>query len=64
MKEYQDRVTKEVLELRTKITKLGIFIVDNPAYSELDHKQKELLQRQRTIMLEYASILDERIKLF
>ncbi len=63
MKEYQQRVIKELDELKDKITKLGVFIC-TITYAELEIIEQHLLRRQQRTMIEYARILNERIELF
>lgn len=55
MEEYKVRVLVEEFELQKKLTKLEKFL---DTYSGED---KEILDRQFSIMFEYDSILKERI---
>jgi hypothetical protein len=57
-------VIDEKTDLDDKIEKLGIFIKDSPIFKSLDEDERCRLQRQWMIMVEYSSILGERIAAF
>jgi hypothetical protein len=61
---HQKRVIDEKTDLDDKIEKLGIFIKDSPIFKSLDEDERCRLQRQWMIMVEYSSILGERIAAF
>jgi len=63
MTPFQQRVADEVRELRTKLDKLNQF-VETDTFNQLPHVEKGRLLRQRSIMADYAEVLDERIANF
>jgi len=63
MQKYQERVVAERDELLDKFTKLAKFVYSERALS-LSSMEKERMQKQLYIMLEYIKILTERISAF
>ena len=60
MKDYQTRVFAEKKELDNKIISLNTFLFSDLSMDLLDRDRK-LMVRQMHIMMEYSSILSERI---
>ena len=60
---WQDRVITERDELQDKIDRLMDFLM-SPQFNKLDRQNQALLNRQCFFMCEYASILNQRIKMF
>ena len=56
------RILVEQEALGDKITKLQMFINNNPIYNTLSETKKTLMIKQLTVMNEYFHILEERIK--
>jgi len=63
MKDYQKRVIKDKKDLEVKIIKLTEFLCSNLSVN-LTSKQRELMQKQLYIMLQYTTILETRINDF
>lgn len=63
MKEYQQRVVEEFKELDHKIYNLSKFLKTED-FKNLDMMNQILLERQQQVMLEYSSVLEQRIALF
>ena len=63
MKDYQQRVVDEKIELDEKLTKLIAFIL-SPAFENVDGLERSRLLQQRDIMNALSSILGERIAAF
>jgi len=63
MKNYQKRVIKDKKDLEVKIIKLTEFLCSNLSVN-LTSKQRELMQKQLYIMLQYTTILETRINDF
>ena len=63
MKDYQTRVFAEKKELDNKIISLNTFLFSDLSMDLLDRDRK-LMVRQMHIMMEYSSILSERIDNF
>ena len=63
MKDYQKRVIKEKKDLEVKIIKLTEFLCSNLSVN-LTSNQRELMQKQLYIMLQYTTILETRINDF
>lgn len=61
---HQQRVIDEKAALDEKIVKLADFIVTTIAYKHLPSAEKDRLHRQHKAMLEYSSVLRERIEAF
>lgn len=61
---HQERVVDEKDELDDRLRKLKKFIDTNQQFNELPDKDKELMRKQSVAMEAYASVLDERIKIF
>lgn len=59
---YIIRMLAEQATLGDKITKLRIFIANNPIFNTLPETKKTLMTKQLTVMDEYFHILEERIK--
>lgn len=64
MQEFQQRVVDEKVALEDKCTKLALFINNGEHFVRLPVSEKDRLCRQRLAMLEYLSILIERINAF
>lgn len=64
MKEYQQRVIKEKLELEAKVNKLNDFIGHDPAFDKVDPAEQERLKEQNDIMWQYIEVLERRIANF
>lgn len=64
MEAHQQRVQDELTELETKRGNLGKFIGENPIFHALSSEERERLQRQLAIMLQYEEVLSERIRAF
>ncbi len=65
MQPHQQRVVDERAELGQKVSALARFIsIENPVYMALPERDRDLLQDQLTVMLEYIDILDARIERF
>ena len=63
MQPHQQRVVEEVHELRGKLDKLNQF-VQTEMFNQLPADERARLMKQRTLMDEYAGVLDERIAHF
>lgn len=61
MSTFLDRLTEEQEQLLDKVTKLEIFINNNPAFLTVSEIQKVLLVTQLKAMKLYLYTLDERI---
>ena len=59
---YITRMLAEQEALGDKITKLRMFIANNPIFNNLPETKKTLMVKQLTAMDEYFHILEERIK--
>ena len=59
---YITRMLAEQEALGDKITKLRMFIANNPIFNTLPKTKKNLMVKQLTAMDEYFHILEERIK--
>lgn len=59
---YITRMLAEQEALGDKITKLRMFIANNPIFNTLPETKKTLMTKQLTVMDEYFHILEERIK--
>lgn len=57
---FKDRLIEEREQLSERLKKLTPFI-GGEVYNTLDQVDKVLLGRQRQIMIDYLSVLDERI---
>jgi hypothetical protein len=57
---FQQRVVEESRELRYKLDKLNTF-VETEMFNQLPVDEKDRMQRQRSLMDQYADVLDERI---
>ena len=57
--EYQERLLMEYTELVSKFNKLECFI----KYNKIDKEKEELMNRQLDVMMNYRSILEQRILL-
>lgn len=62
--EHQERVVKEMLELKDKTDKLESFIINNPIFPKIQKEEQDRLQQQLLAMKYYLIILIERIKAF
>lgn len=62
MTTFKDRLIDEKNQLDEKISKLEAFFM-NPAYKEIEHTQKSLLNIQVQIMNAYSQVLAERLAL-
>lgn len=60
--DYITRMLAEQEALGDKITKLRMFIANNPIFNTLPETKKTLMVKQLTAMDEYFHILEERIK--
>jgi hypothetical protein len=56
----KQRVELEFMELSDRLTKLEAF-VNTPAFSQLDVKQRQLLNEQRLYMRDYRGVLNTRL---
>jgi hypothetical protein len=63
MQPFQQRVVGECRELRGKLDKLNEF-VQTEMFNQLPHVEKGRMLRQRSLMSDYADVLDERIANF
>lgn len=63
MPPHEQRVVEEAAELLDKSNKLHAFF-SSSIFQGLDATNKDLLHRQHDAMLEYQSILQQRIALF
>ena len=63
MQPFQQRVIEERRELRCKLDKLNEF-VETEMFNQLPHVEKGRMLRQRSLMADYAEVLDERIANF
>lgn len=61
---YQERVKNEVFELDRKIRDLNTFISENRTFHFLEDADQKLLTEQYLAMLNYSSILHQRIARF
>lgn len=61
---YQERVFKEADELQNKIYALEDFIRSNAIFGKLDILDRGLLESQHLLMIQYATILRQRIARF
>lgn len=64
MEVHQQRVVDELKELEVRRVRLGTFIGENPVFGTLPPEEKERLNRQYAIMLQYEGVLNERIAAF
>jgi|GEM_PF-915383 len=64
MKEYEQRVVDEKKDLHEKYKALCKFIDESPVFETLHINEQGRLKKQRSIMLKYWQILDERIDAF
>lgn len=65
MKDWQTRVITERDDLGHRLTLLSIFIAKRPPdFDGLPEDGKNLLRRQREVMMEYYDVLEERISGF
>ena len=60
MQPFQQRVVDECRELRGRLDKLNQF-VETEMFNQLPHVEKGRLLRQRSLMSDYADVLNERI---
>ena len=63
MPPYQQRVVEECRELRGRLDKLNQF-VETEMFNQLLPVEKGRMLRQRSLMADYADVLDERIANF
>ena len=63
MEGWQERVVSERDELRSRLIRLSRFLESDEAMG-IEAYPRILLIRQRSVMLAYLGILDERIALF
>lgn len=63
MEDWQQRVVSERDELAARLDRLSAFLEGDRAMA-IESYPRVLLIRQRRVMSEYLSILDERIALF
>lgn len=61
---HQLRAIDELTELSIKRKKLAVFISTSPAFKTLPTDEQTRLRRQFDIMLQYESVLQERINHF
>lgn len=64
MQPHQRRVVDEKAELDKKIEALRVFIVENPFFGNLDSEEQARLKAQHEVMMQYSSILGDRIAAF
>ena len=64
MNPFQERVIAERKELYDKCEKLNEFIANSPTYKTLDIDEQVRLRMQLNVMLQYGTILAERIAEF
>lgn len=64
MKDYQQRVVYEKIELDKKANALSQFIGTDLRFDALDTEEQELLKEQCEIMWQYSEILGKRILRF
>lgn len=64
LKPHQSRVVDERIELGVKLEALEQFIESNEQYLKLSDESRFLLNKQREIMHQYATVLGDRIGLF
>ena len=60
---FQQRVVEENRELRVRLDNLNQF-VQTEMFNQLPHVEKGRMLRQRSLMADYADVLDERIANF
>lgn len=58
----KDKLQNELQDLEGKINRLSSFIHHNLVFVTLSDNHKSLLRRQRRIMMQYAGILQDRLK--
>ena len=63
MKDYQQRVVDEQVELNTKIGKLLVFL-GSSKFHDLSIDEQARMQRQYSAMQKYSDVLAERITAF
>jgi hypothetical protein len=61
---HQQRVVTEKQELDEKIDKLKAFIMESPIYQKLPDDERQRLNHQYDVMVEYSRILRARIEAF
>jgi hypothetical protein len=61
---HEQRVVDECIELNQRRVKLDKFIVTNPIFLTLPKEEKGRLQAQRSAILLYKYILEQRIAAF
>ena len=59
---HVQRTIEEHKEVERRLTKLAIFIDNNPNFNGLEVEERERLKHQRIVMDEYFHILDERLR--
>ena len=59
---HVQRMVEEHKEVERRLTKLTIFIDNNPNFNDLEVEERERLKNQRIVMDEYFHILDERLR--
>jgi hypothetical protein len=64
MAPHQERVVKELEELRDKRDKLNAFIQSSPIFDTLPDVERSRLHHQLCIMSDYCLVLGERIDAF
>jgi hypothetical protein len=64
MAPHQQRVVTEREELNQKIDKLKAFIMESPIFKTLPADEQKRLNRQYDVMVEYSTILRQRIEAF
>lgn len=64
MQPHQQRVALEKLELDDKLQKLSEFIQNSHVFKTLPLDERGRLNHQHTVMIEYSTVLAERIAAF
>ena len=62
MGDYRSRVIEEKVQLADKIASLDTFITFNRLFAELSTSERERMKLQFKVMLQYESILSDRIE--
>jgi hypothetical protein len=63
-KDFLDRVRAERAALADRNAALIDFILNNPAWADVAHEEKNRMRRQYVLQCELIALLDARIKSF
>lgn len=60
----RDRMNTELKDLGVKLDALNSFVMDDSKYAKITADEKELLNKQALVMMQYMSILEARIEIY